>query len=316
MSIKERLNGVTIIKDKELKLVMPAPKSVKIELTTACNFKCKYCAYSFREDNSNKEIDWELFKNITTQMKEVGVEEIGTFLIGEPFMSPALLVKAIEWLKKDLEIPYVFLTSNASLATPQVVKACFDVGLDSLKWSCNAANSEQFEQMMGVDKRMLDRAIINIKTAHWVKLIGKYKTKLYASSIMYTPEQPKLAEEFLEHNIKPYVDEHYWLPLYTMGGVAKDNEKELGFNPIAGNTGRVDNPVPAIPCWTLFTAGHVLADGRMTACCADGTGYWEVGDLNKISFMEAWNSEEFQKLRQAHLENKIICSKCEKCALY
>jgi hypothetical protein len=54
----------------------------------------------------------------------------------------------------------------------------------------------------------------------------------------------------------------------------------------------------------------------MTACCGDGTGYWEVGDLKTQSLMECWHSEEFKKLRKAHLEKNILGTKCEQCALF
>ena len=46
-------------------------------------------------------------------------------------------------------MPYVFLTSNASMAFPEAVEACMKAGLDSLKWSMNAADEEQFEKIMG-----------------------------------------------------------------------------------------------------------------------------------------------------------------------
>jgi hypothetical protein len=40
-----------------------------------------------------------------------------------------------------------------------------------------------------------------------------------------------------------------------------------------------------------------------------------MGDLKTQSFMEAWNSPDFQKLRQAHLNKDITGTACEKCAL-
>jgi radical SAM protein with 4Fe4S-binding SPASM domain len=122
--------------------------------------------------------------------------------------------------------------------------------------------------------------------------------------------------ELLKESIIPYVDQHYWLPLYSMGSLATAKEKELGLEPIAGNTGRFDSPVAPIPCWTLFTETHIMSDGRMSACCADATGEWTMGDLTKIPFIEAWHSKEFQELRKAHLDNNIIGTKCEHCIIY
>ncbi len=313
MSIRKRLDGIQRIPKEYRCIAPPAPKSVKIELSPRCNYHCMYCGYSFRKDK-RLDMDFELFQRITKEMKEIGVEEIGVFYIGESFINPELLVKAIRYLKQELEVPYVFLTSNASLANPEVVEKCMAVGLNSLKWSCNAANDKQFNEMMGISPRMFEIAKKNIKSAWEIREQGCYKTELYASSILYDNAQRMLMAGVLNH-ILPYVDDHYWLPLYTMGGVAKDAERKLGLIPVPGNPGRVDSPVEPIPCWTIFTAGHVLSDGRLTACCMDATGSWVMGDLKTQSFMEAWNSDGFKQLRQAHLDREIVGTKCEQCAL-
>lgn len=315
MSIKERLKPITHIPKECLSITPPVPKSVKIELTSRCNYKCKYCAISFRNGQPAKDMDFGLFTRITREMKELGVEEIGVFYIGESFTNPKLLIRAIEFLKGYLEIPYVFLTSNASLADPKIVDKCMKAGLDSLKWSCNAADEKQFNELMGVHTINFINAKKNIKSAWEIRNDGRYKTRLYASSILYNNKQLKRANEFIRTSVLPYVNEHYWLPLYTAGGQAIDKEKELGMQPIAGNTGRLDDPSEPIPCWTLFTASHIMVDGRMTACCLDGVGNWVMGDLKKNTFMECWHSKDFQELRKAHLEKNILGTKCERCAL-
>jgi MoaA/NifB/PqqE/SkfB family radical SAM enzyme len=260
-------------------------------------------------------MDMGLFRTIADQIKEAGVEEVGLFLIGEPFMNFPLILKALKYLK-EIGIPYVFLTSNASLALPKQVRELMEAGLDSLKWSCNVADDAQFSEIIDVPLKFFECAQENIKSAWEIREENGYTTKLYASSIKYDEAQTERMLPLLKSSILPYVDEFYWLPLYTMGGKAIDREAGAGLRPTAGNTGRLDNPVAPIPCWTLFTAGHILTDGRMTACCADGSGFWTVGDLNKQTFMQAWHSEEFQKLRQAHIDKNISGTKCEKCAMY
>lgn len=312
--IKERLNGITVISKPYARIDPPAPKSVKIELSPRCNYKCVYCGYSYRHD-VREDMDFELFKRITKEMSDIGVEEIGVFYIGESFINPKLLTDCVAYLKQQLKMPYVFLTSNASLAKPEVVKDLMALGLDSLKWSCNAANDEQFRKMMGVTPVFFDLAKENIFRAWNIRNTGNYKTGLFASSIKYSEEQAAEMKPFLEEFVLPFVDDHYWLPLYTMGGVAKDKEKELGFKPVPGNPGRCDNLVPPLPCWTAFMGGHVLSDGRMTACCMDATGNWVMGDLKTQKFMDIWNNEDFKKLRQAHLNKDVTGTACEKCAM-
>lgn len=260
-------------------------------------------------------MDENLFNGITQQIKDLGIEEVGVFYIGESFTKPKVLINAVKRLKQELQIPYVFLTSNASLAKVELVEELMKLGIDSIKWSCNAADPQQFEELMGVPAKAWFAAQKNIAEVYFARGIGQYKTTLSASSVKYNEEQVSRMESFLSQNVRPYVDEHYWLPLYTAGGQAREREQTLGMQPIAGNTGRLDDPTEPIPCWTIFTAAHIRVDGHMTACCLDGTGKWDMGDLNRQAFMEAWNSDRFVALRKKHLAKDIIGTLCEKCAL-
>lgn len=260
-------------------------------------------------------MDFGLFKRITTEMREAGVEEIGVFYIGESFMNPQLLIDAIKWCK-DIGFPYVFLTTNGSLATPEILKECMVAGLDSLKFSVNACNEKQFREVMGVKVGLFYEAIYNLQQAQEIRDKGGYKCGIYASSIKYDGEQQEKMETFLNENIIPFVDQHYWLPLYSMGAVANEREAELGYRPTAGNQGRLGNLREPLPCWSAFTEGHVRADGGLSLCCFDADGRFQVGDLTKQSFMEGWNSPEFVAIREAHLKKDVTGTVCQDCVAY
>jgi radical SAM protein with 4Fe4S-binding SPASM domain len=261
-------------------------------------------------------MDFNLFKRITREMRDAGVEEIGVFYLGESFMAPELLADAIGYLKREVGMPYVFLTSNASLARPERVRACMEAGLDSLKWSMNAADEQQFAQVMGVSPRHFERALQNVEAAWKVRREGGYKTGLYASSIRYDGEQQQRMERLLAERVLPFVDQHYWLPLYSMGAFAATREAELGYRPIAGNQGRLGALREPLPCWSAFTEGHVTAEGKLSACCFDATAHWTMGDLTQQSFEQAWNSPAFRDLRAAHLRRDVTGSVCEACVAY
>jgi radical SAM protein with 4Fe4S-binding SPASM domain len=315
-SITDRIDNVTRIPPGYLKAVLPGPKSVKIEISPRCNYRCGFCALRTREVQPKWDMDFELFKRVTREMREAGVEEIGVFYLGESFMNPRLLVDCIQYLKRELEMPYVFLTSNASMSFPEAVEECMKAGLDSLKWSVNAADEFQFEQIMGVSPKLFYRALENVKSAWEVRTLNEYKTGLYASSIRYDGAQQLKMEALLNEHVRPYIDQHYWLPLYSMGAFATQRESELGYRPTAGNQGRVGALREPLPCWSAFTEGHVTADGKLSACCFDANAHWTMGDLTRQSFMEAWNSEPFVKLREAHLKRDVRGTVCEKCVAY
>ncbi|MBX3664549.1 MAG: radical SAM protein [Burkholderiales bacterium] len=316
MTITERIDNITRIPPAYHRAKPPAPKSVKIEISPRCNYRCGFCALRTREVQPKWDMDFRLFQRITREMREAGVEEIGVFYLGESFMNPRLLVDCIAWTKQELRFPYVFLTSNASMAFPEAVEACMQAGLDSLKWSVNAADEAQFERIMGVSGKLFHCALDNVRAAHAVRAAGGHKTGLYASSIRYDGEQQLRMETLLRERVLPWVDSHYWLPLYSMGAFATQREEQLGYRPTAGNQGRIDALREPLPCWSAFTEGHVTAEGRLSACCFDATANWTMGDLNKVPFMDAWNSDNFTRLRAAHLKKDVRGTVCEHCIAY
>ncbi len=316
--ITDKIDRITHIPEEYLVPNPPCPKSVKIELTGRCNYRCGFCALRMREDQPkpSDDMSFEFFQKITQQMKDSGVEEIGLFYLGETLMNPFLVVQACQWLKWYLKMPYVFLTTNGSLAGERTVHGLFNADLDSLKFSINASDFEQFKEVMGVKPKLYEQSLKNLRRAYEIRERCKYRTKIYASSIMYDGEQQRRMEDLVRERVLPFVDEHYWLPLYSMGSVAAEREAELGYKPTAGNQGRLDGLVKPIPCWSAFTEGHVRCDGQVSLCCFDADGRFHVGDLHEDDWMTIWNNDKFTEIREAHLKEDLTGTVCAECVAY
>jgi MoaA/NifB/PqqE/SkfB family radical SAM enzyme len=312
--ITPRIDAITRIPDSHRCVKPPVPPSVKIELTARCDFRCFFCA-SHARLRKKSDMTWEFYTRIVREMREAGVEELGVFYLGESFIL-SWLADAIRFAKKECGYPYVFLTTNGRLATPDRVRACIEAGLDSLKFSFNFGDAQQFESVTGVKSSEFGTLIDNIRGARQVRdeveAATGHRCGLYASSIQYDGRQAVRMQSAVEQ-IVPYVDEHYWLPLYGQAGFTSGAR---GTTPVAGNQGRVGALRKPLPCWSLFTEGHITYDGYLSACCFDHDGRFHMGDLSKESFMEAWQSEAFQALRQANLTEEVSGTVCEKCIAY
>lgn len=307
-SISKRIDAVTAIPEGYRAEKIPAPKSVKIELTSRCNFKCSFCAHQ-QGGKEHGDMNFDVFMRLADEMRAAGVEELGMFYIGESMMCK-WLPEAIAYAK-NIGFPYVFLTTNGSLATREKVEALMEAGLDSLKFSYNNADEEQFRQITGLPSAHFEKIIQNIKDAWDLKRHG-YKTRLYASSIKYDGDQQDKMQKAVDR-ILPFVDEHYWLPLLSFGDQATEQEKEMGLSPVVGNPGRLETMRAPLPCWAVFREGHITSEGKLSACCFDSSDSWEMADLTKVSFMKGWNSLAFQMLRRAHLAKDVHGTACESC---
>lgn len=308
-SITDRIDNITEVKGNFLSTKPPCPESVKIELTGKCNFNCSFCARSQRLRDVN-EMDKDFFKAVVKEMREEGVEELGLFYLGESFICP-WLPEAVRYAKEECGYPYVFLTTNGSLSTPDKVKEVMEAGLDSLKFSFNYADKEQFEEIARVKPKLYDKMIQNIVAAYDVREEGGYSTKLYASYIDYDAEQGERMKENVD-KIRPYVDEVYALPLYNQAALVNNEDWEF----VAGNRGRAGNLQDPLPCWSIFTEGHIAFDGTLSACCFDHDKRFAMGNLKEQGFMEAWHSDKFTKLREAHLKKDVKGTVCQQCVAY
>lgn len=309
-SITNKIDAITEIPAIYRSVTPPIPRSVKIELTARCDYKCFFCASAHRL-RKKADMEWDLLTKLLREMREAGVEEIGMFYLGESFMYPQL-AEAIRYAKQECGYPYVFLTTNGRLATADKIEACMAAGLNSLKFSFNHADQQQFHEVTGVKKKEFSKVLENIKAAKNIRDQGGYDCGIYASSIKYDGDQLARMETAVEE-ILPYIDEHYWLPLYGQAGLTSGANETV---PVAGNPGRVGAMRDPIPCWAVFTEGHVTYDGGLSACCFDHDGAFRMGDLKKDSFIEAWHSAPFQRLRQANLNGDVSGTACEKCIAY
>ena len=306
-TITERIDAITRIDPQYMGERIPAPRSCKIEITANCNYRCSYCVKALRADTGH--MDRALYSRLIRELREAGVEELGVFYIGESFTCKWLPEAIAE--AKAVGFPYVFLTTNGSAASPARVQACMSAGLDSLKFSLNFADAPQLAQVAGVSGSFWQRALDNLRAARRIRDEGGHACGLYASSIALDGEQGERMRQLVEQ-VRPYVDEHYWLPLYGMSGASK----AAGLKPQPGNPGRLDAMRAPLPCWAVFTEAHITADGLLAACCFGSgiEGDLIMADLRTASFEEGWNSPSFQALRRAHLARRVADTACRECA--
>lgn len=295
-NVVDKIDGIrTRVKDMEeinnLSIVCPPPKSLKIEPSASCNLACSFCYH--KKSKRSGFMSLEDFETAIKIAYDYKIPQVGLLFLGEPTLNPSL-PEMIYLAKYKYQIPYVFMTSNGIVQEQQL----FDImhsGLDSLKWSVNYWDQKSFKQETGVNAfyTMLKN----------IKLAASYetKTKLYASSAVYDVDnvRPEL-QQFIEHEIKPYVYEHYYFKLNNQGGLVQDEHFNTPYC----------NRLPMVPCPRLFNNSYITWDLKVALCCSAFTDDFIVGDLKKNTFEEIWNGPKMQELRQAHLNkdvSHIIC---------
>lgn len=299
-TIPEKIDAHTHIPSEKLILKPPFPDSIKIEITSRCNFNCSFCAVRTSK-RMKGDINKEFLYKTLKEAKQIGVKEIGMFLLGESMLVPKL-AEYIRYAKQYVGIDYVFLTTNGFLCTLDKLERLVAAGLDSIKFSVNAPTADQYHVMHGIDG--FNKVVANIREfAEWRQKNNITSIRTCVSSIRGEKEYPD-AKIFREM-ISQYVDDFYYLPLYNQAGHVAGK--------VVGNPGRLENLANPVPCWALFNAAKITWNGWLTACCFDHDERFEIADLNNTSLLEAWHHPKFVELRKQHLENNLKNSLCTKC---
>lgn len=281
-------------------LVPPFPVNMLVELTNACNNRCIFCA---NRDMTRKirHIDEGLLYRLLREAYSNGTREVGFYTIGEPFLSDNLADYVAE--ARKIGFTYIYISTNGILATPQRIMAVVDAGLDSIKFSINAATQENYHKIHGTDN--FHKVYNNLKFLwEYRKKIGK-RLCIYVSFILTQQNQHEF-EQFRDL-FGSLADNIYFYEVDDRHGIINDDIR------VKKQDYAVWSCKLTIPCSMVFNRIHVTCEGYLTACCADYQNYLAVADLNTHSLKDAWQDEVFLDLRKRHLENKlqgVLCYNC------
>jgi len=270
------------------------PRTVLLEVSNLCNHRCVFCAYP-KMTRPGKRMALDMVERVLREAYELGAREAGFYSGAEPFTSPDL--EEIVRLAKTIGYEYTFISTNGSLATEARLRALIDRGLDSVKFSINAADRETYRVIHGKDH--FDRVLGNLRFA-W-EYREATNAALYISVSFVGIDRDgvsnRASRDGLEPLVRPWVDEIlYW-------DASSENGQMIGLGP---------TDVTA-PCVLPFNRVHISAEGYLRMCCNDYQNYLSLVDLRQASLRDAWHAEVFKAMRQRHLEDRLEGTLCYNC---
>jgi len=281
--------------DAVFSLIPPFPNNgMRIEITNICNHNCVFCANK-KIKRDKKQIDESFLYHILNEAFDSGIQEVGFNMGGEPLVCSNF----VEYVKvaKDIGYSYVFLTTNGSLATPDLLKNIVDAGLDSIKISINAGSREAYKAIHGKDD--FDKVIENLKFCNDYRKESGKKYNIFVSFVVTNQTEHEI-REFKDH-VKDYTDE---IAFYKVRSVAVEMPENKVF---VGEFSKVER------CVAPFNGIYVTCEGFLVPCCSDFNNNLVLGDLNVQSLKDIWYGERMTWLRQKLLNNDIEDIQCGAC---
>lgn len=288
----------------------PLPQNLNIEINNTCNHRCEFCDFHGPYAPNIIEpakMNLDTIKKILDDAYELGIgrKELGFYLSGEPFVHTEL-VDAVAYAKKK-GFKYIFLTTNGALAFPERMKKLLDAGLDSIRFSVNAADAETYKIIHGRDD--FDNVVKNIQYAHEYITDNKLTVATSLSCVITKKTigiQNKIRELF-----ESYVDDILFIPVMVEMLKCDDNIKQA--LRLVDDTKALKNP--DFKCAMLFNTMYIDSTLNVIPCCNACGKNVSFYDLKKDFDLEkAWNSEQYKKYRMIFLDNGddkgTLCENC------
>ncbi len=299
--LTDRIKEITERQDKKLLPDFPK-KNLLIEVSNICNSSCIFCA-NRKMTRTRGKINEELLKNILIDAYDLGVREVGFYTTGEPLVNTNLNLYIK--IAKEIGYNYIYITTNGILAQIDIMKELISAGLDSVKFSINAINQNDYKFIHG--NSLYDLVMNNLKDLYNWRKISQNQFKIYVSYI--ATKYTEYSNEEIRNNFLNYCDDVMIVNVRNQSGLVPENTELLSCN-------ITDDKIKAernLPCHYPFNTICVTYEGYLTACCTDFQNYLAYANLNEENLKEAWHNKTITDLRKKHIDKKIEGSLCDNC---
>ncbi|MBU0459920.1 MAG: radical SAM protein [Nanoarchaeota archaeon] len=299
------------------------PIHAEISPSSGCNQRCILCCVDYKGHHL-KNLSKEILLKLIDDFKEADVKSFLLAGEGEPLINKY----CIEMLQKAKNVGIdAALNTNGVLFTPEVA----DNVLDTLSWmrfSIQAPDSKIYHSIHRTSEEDFNKTIENIKYAIKLKKEKNLKVKIGIQQILINEnynlvlESAKFAKElgvdyYTIKRFAKHPDNTYDVPedLYKKSiPLFKEAEKlsDDNFAVIIRWNQFENQPRDYSRCRGLPFITQILADGSIYPCCQFfGKEKFKLGDLNKQTFKEIFDSENAQNtIKFIEKEYDINKNKC------
>lgn len=309
--------------------------SIFIDLTSRCNFSCRYC---FNADSVNASALDLPISIIRKMLSDNDVSKISNWILsgGEPLLYPDL-DEALSLFKQNNIRPKI--ATNGTLLTSDVADKWVSLGVSAVQFSLNTLDENKFAELSNSAHVLLRKVIANLSYA--IKLpirivVDSVLTKINIQDIfelipflynlgvdsytvyLYTPGTDLDAMKHYMVGFKdiPYIIndliEHYY-------NVCDTRVIDTNIFPILGTPiyekwkSKLDLRIHG--CSAGQNSLSVKADGKVSPCICQSTEEFICGDITVSNLSKIWNSLELDSYRKScyHVQECMNCEHLSSC---
>lgn len=323
------------------------PTELQLEVTGACNLRCKMCLVSYRPpmNRAKGSMSFDMFKRLVDDLPQL--EKITLQGLGEPLLAPDLLRMVEYAAARDIRMGF---NTNATLLTRAIAERLIQAGLCWLHVSLDGATPATYEGIR--DRSHFERVYRNVAALVAAKqALGKDNPNLSIVMVAMRRNIGELVDlvrlthdlgvdrmwvQNLSHSFSDTdpVGSYEQIRVFTIEEALWPEPTEQVVEifrqatAVAEDLGvhlRLPRLEPAEPagraCGTAgcnwpWRSTFVNHDGTVQPCCmVMGSDRMVLGDVRTASFAQVWHSPEYVRFREGLLSDDPPAV-CRGCSLY
>lgn len=280
------------------------PRNISIETQVKCNAKCSFCPYP-TTSRQGQEMPTKLFYKLLDDLGEIPSSHgfgITLHRINEPLLDRRLPEFHQAVADRFPQAHHQFWSNGSTIKQG----TCEWMALyrnASLTVSLNSVDEAEHTNLMGFG---LSVVLKNLDYLHALKAANQFNLPVLLCAPYQHEENAEIFTEFCKSRwplfstgIRPFFS---WMGESSAGAAFREN---LGLPASANET-----EIFGLPCGQWFDL-HILADGSVTKCCIDESGYRQPNyDATKRNVLDIFRDRIKQRRELPKRSSIIDCQQC------
>lgn len=285
-----------------------------IETSSACNLKCRFCAYE-KKKTPRVSMSNELFFSTVEQALALGFSEFHlTPTTGDVFMDKRAFEK-FAFLDAHPEVKSYHFFTNLTVPSPaQIHQLTYLKKLSRMTISIYGHDEQSFIEIAKSSNKVFNRLLINLETLLNLKNNWPFSISFGFRSTFDVPIKPvdelmRLLEKFRKAGVP--INASHGIYNNWGGYISQDDVRGLNIRILDGaNTYKLG------PCVKLFDGFQVMATGVVNGCsCRDVDASLRIGEIQKTSLKDILSVKNplYQQIikEQETGEFRPACKSCD-----
>jgi len=288
--------------------------SFNIETSSACNLKCRFCAYE-KKESPKVHMPNEMFIATVNQAVELGFTEFHlTPTTGDVFMDKHVFEK-FDYMDAHPGVSSYHFFTNFTVLTPKQVESLIRFKkLSRMTLSIYGHDEQSFIRIAKSSSKIFRRLLVNLETLLALKEQWPFTITLgFRSTFDVPPEPVDELMVMLDRYRKAGVPLHASHGIYNNWGgyITQDDVEGLNIRILDADT-----TYKLGPCVKLFDGFQVMATGVVNGCsCRDVDATLQIGDVRESPLADIL-SEKNERYREIVAEQEAgefrpVCRGCD-----